>query len=880
MNIRKNKRMIKLMGSFFKKTTVVLFLIFFITAYLYTDNVCATSDQFSKKICDNGLTVIVRSMPSSPVVSLYAAVKTGSATEGDLLGSGVSHLLEHMLFKGTHERGVGEIAARVQAMGGSVNASTGKDVTTYKMTLPVEGFDEALDILSDMLMNATLDADELIKEKEVVINEMRLYEDNPDRKISEIGAKTSYLTHPYRHPIIGYKDLFSALSRDDVLAYYREKYVANNMVFSVAGNVDPLIATQKIEAAFASYPFGKISVRNLPQEAQQITPRFVKEIYPTDLSRLEMSFPTVKLLDSDLFALDCLAQLLGQGKSSRLYRDVYKDKNLVYQISSYNHTPVDQGRFVIRAVLEDEKIDEAIAAIKENIERIKNGDVEEDELLKARKQVLKDHIFSQQTAEHCAYSQAVDEIFTGDYHFSDRYVEGIERVTSDEVERLARQYLKDEALSIVVLSSEKKSEMEQPVDAAPTKNLVERIILENGLTILLKEDHAHPIVNMRLLVNGGLRFETKDNNGIFQLMSSLWTKGTKRTPVKKLNEVLAINGIDLTGYSGKNSFGLTVSSLSDDKDKALDVFSETIRQPSFLTDEMEKLKEKQNINIRLREDNIFRLSQFNLKQTLFQTHPYGFDTTGTITSLAQITRQDIVSLYERFVVADNMVLTVFGDFDTAEFLEDVKRAFKDLKAGKEEIVIPEEAAMVSMRERSVEMNKEQAMVLFGFHGVKVDNDDRYGLDVLTSLLGSSFSGRLFNVIREEFGQAYTLGGNSVPGVDMGMIYFYVLTEAQHIEHVQALVLAELKDMQERPILQQELDEMKVYLKGRHKAGLETISSYSMSVGLDELYEIGYQEVDRFDAAIDAVSVEDVMRLAGQYLNLEAYALVVVKPYNN
>jgi len=167
----------------------------------------AIENRSSKQILDNGLTVLVTEMPSSPVVSVYALVKAGSATEGKFLGTGISHFLEHMLFKGTHGRGVGEIASRIQAVGGSINASTGMDYTIYTITVPFDSFDVALDILSDMLMNSTMDAEEVERERNVIFGEMRLHNDNPGRKIGELTFKNVYIRHPYRHPIIGYKSL-------------------------------------------------------------------------------------------------------------------------------------------------------------------------------------------------------------------------------------------------------------------------------------------------------------------------------------------------------------------------------------------------------------------------------------------------------------------------------------------------------------------------------------------------------------------------------------------------------------------------------------------------------------------------------------------------
>ena len=212
----------------------------------------AGEHQSLKRIFDNGLTVLVTEMPSSPVVSVFALVKTGSATEGKFLGTGISHFLEHMLFKGTHGREVGQLAGRIQAVGGEINAATSIDYTIYTITVPYDSFDVALEILSDMLMNATMEEEEVERERKVIFGEMRLRNDNPDRKLSEIVFQNAYIRHPYRHPIIGYESLLAGVTRENLVDYYHKNYTPNNMIISVSGNIDINTVLPEIENTLPS----------------------------------------------------------------------------------------------------------------------------------------------------------------------------------------------------------------------------------------------------------------------------------------------------------------------------------------------------------------------------------------------------------------------------------------------------------------------------------------------------------------------------------------------------------------------------------------------------------------------------------------------------
>ena len=224
-----------------------------------------------------------------------------------------------------------------------------------------------------------------------------------------------------------------------------------------------------------------------------------------------------------------------------------------------------------------------------------------------------------------------------------------------------------------------------------------------------------------------------------------------------------------------------------------------------------------------------------------------------------------------------MVLSVFGDIDATHVLELVTKQFGSLEARVLNLKSHSEPPLTQPREKTLSMPKEQAMVMLGFHGTTFLNEDHYGLEVLTSILGSSFSGRLFNRVREQLGEAYTLGGDSVPGIDAGLISFYVLTSEEKIPVVRDLLTKEIQRIQTQDVSPQELDSNKTYLKGTFKASLEKNAALSFTSILDELYGLGFNNYQQFDRHIDQVSAQDVQRLAKKYLDLNKVAVVVVKP---
>ncbi|MCK5259551.1 MAG: insulinase family protein [Candidatus Omnitrophica bacterium] len=837
----------------------------------------AFEERSFKDILDNGLTVLVTEIPSSPVVSLYALVKTGSATEGKFLGAGISHFLEHMLFKGTHGRDVGELAACIQAVGGKINASTGMDYTIYTITVPHGSFDVALDILSDMLANAEMDAQEVERERNVIFSEMRMRNDNPDAKINELTFKNVFIAHPYRHPVIGYRSLFAGITREDLIEYYRERYAPNNTVFSVAGNVDAKEAFLKVKETFKDFKRRHSVIRNLPREPKQISPRRYEEEYPTELTRLSMSFGSTELLHPDLYALDVLAKILGQGKSSRLYLDIYKKQALVHSISASNYTPIDRGIFWIDCLLEQENVDAVIGAVLRQVDEVKVKGVKPAELAKAKQQVRSEHVLRHKTSASIAYAQAFDEAFAGDPHFSKKYVEGIARVTLDDIKRVANMYLVESGLTTVVLKPGEKDAEEKTETRIIAEKKIQKHVLDNGLTVLLKEDHAFPLVAVRLVANGGVRQETVERNGLFSMLASTWTKGTKNYSANGIAEKVESLGMRLGGFSGRNSFGLSMEFLAEQLPTALDLLKELVAHPTFPEEETVKVKEQKRTIIRRREDNIFASTAYVLKKTLFLTHAFRLEEEGTIESVDRITRNDLTAFYKRFVVPGNMVISVFGDIDAEDVLNDIKKSFASLKDGELTLKVHKEDPPEQPREEILIMNKEQAMVMFGFQGLTFHDPDAYGLEVLAAILGSSFNGRLFTNIRDQLGDAYTLGGNFLPGPDAGFVYFYVLTAEEEVEKVKDLLKKEIKRLQSEHVPGKELKDIKTYLKGTFKASQETSASLNFMVSLDELYGLGFDHYQGYDGRIDEVTQEDIKRLAREHLDLNKAAVVVTMP---
>src|SRR5580698_10171381 len=321
---------------------------------------------------ENGLTIIVREDHSAPVVSVQAWCAAGSIHEGKWLGAGISHVLEHMLFKGTTTRPGSRIDQEVQDAGGYMNAYTSFDRTVYHINVPNTGASVAIDILCDITQNATLPAEELEKELDVIRREMDMNQDDPARRAGRRLFECAYTKSPYRFTIIGYPNIFNTLKPADILAYYRERYVPNNMFFVVTGDVKADAVVSQIREAFAKSKAMPLAPMVLPREPRQTGPREIIEEASIQLGFFHFAWHIPDVRHPDMPALDILASLLGSGRSSRLFREVREKQGLVTSADAWTYCAADQGLFGMSAVADADKFAASRDALLAEVERVQN----------------------------------------------------------------------------------------------------------------------------------------------------------------------------------------------------------------------------------------------------------------------------------------------------------------------------------------------------------------------------------------------------------------------------------------------------------------------------------------------------------------------------
>jgi len=828
-------------------------------------------------VLDNGLVVVLKEVHTAPLVALQLWVKTGSIHEGEYMGSGISHLVEHMLFKGTKRRGVGDIGRQMSAAGGDMGGYTSMDRTVYHMVMPADKAEIGLDILADAAMNSTFDEVEMKKEKDVILREMDMCKDDPDKYLSRKIWQEAFSHHPYQHPIIGYKELFSQLTKDDLLKYHQRFYVPNDMILSVVGDFNKSRMLANIKQYFNDGKRNSISPVYIPQEPMQIGKKKFEEEKDIKVAYLEMAFHIPDIRSRDLYPLDVMAIILGHGKSSILYQDLRERESIVYSIDAWSYTPQYPGLFGINAALEPENLQKAQKTIWKNIKKLAQGDITDEELEKARQMVIASFIFSQETVESQAADIASNEYVCGNINFNKDYVKGVGLVTKDDIKRVAKQYLCEDNLTIGILKPKVKEKVISPSIQVKVEPKIQKFVMDNGLVLLVFEDDSLPIVSIHAVFKGGVLFEEKGKEGVCNLLQKMMLKGTKNHTAKQIAEAIESRGGAISSYGGNNSLGCSVKVLKEDLDLGFSLLSDVLLNPSFPGDEMEKERRAVFAAIKSQDDDPFSYAVRILRENMWQNHPYRHNSLGTQESVRELTRNDLIAFHQGFCQPGNMVLAVFGDVKAQEIRQRVEGIWMGIKGQNlSQINLPDEPEQKGAKQVIQEKDKEQTIILLGFPGIGIMDPDKYVFDVMSSILSGNGS-RLFVNLRDKYGLAYYVGVFSILGLSPGAYVFYIGTSRDKVDAALEGIKKEIGMIRNEAVSDEELSRAKTFLIGEHLQAQETNSAHGFDCALNELYGLGYEEVERFRIRINSVTKDDIKRVANKYLQDDKCTVIIVRP---
>ena len=836
---------------------------------------------------DNGLVLHVAAGHPAPVVAVQAWVGVGSADEAPAQ-AGIAHAVEHMLFKAA---GIGKLSRAIESSGGEVNAWTSFDHTVYHAVLGGDEADAAIDALGSALVAPRVEADELAREREVILEEIRQGSDDPARSVAQSLFATAFVSHPYRRPVIGTADSVTRLGERELVEMIRSYYVADNMTLVVAGDVDPARVKRSVERRFRTMPSGRPQRHSL-DEPPQTAPRAVAAFRDVSEAYLAVGFHVPPARHPDIAALDVTAILLGETESARLPRRLRDEEQIVTGAHAHVHALRDPGLLVLSATSRPRSARATVGALANHALALAD-ELSADELEKARIAAEAGFVRQLETAQGRARMLGWNATVAGDPRFAHVYLDRIRAVRRHDVAAAVRRYLRPENATVAAIlpkRTAKRASFARDAETRVRKALVQRaqapavvekrVTLASGATVIVRRDPSVPVVAMRAVWRGGQRVEDDDRAGASTLLARMITRGCGKLDAAQVADRVDRLGGSLGGVAGRNSFGIAGEWLARSWQPGFELLADCIVDPSLAADELAREK-RLLLSDQIAQDDyptqvVFRL----FSEALYADHPYHRDVLGTARSIGDMSRADLLAFYRSRYPLAGLTIAIVGDVDVDDALA---RATRRLGVGKR---VKPAAPLVrapdfdhkpdDAREVYRYIDRAQAHLVIGFPGATVDAPDRFALEVLAAVLGGQ-SGRLFSELRDQRGLVYRVSAHSVEGVDPGFVAIYLACAPDKLEAAVAAVRGELDRVRDAAPADEELDRAKSYLIGSHRIAMQRRAAVANAIAYHEAYGLGWQNWAAYDDAIRAVTAADVLAAAQKYLRADRAITATVRP---
>ncbi len=837
----------------------------------------------------NGLTVIVAEKHTAPVVCVRAYVRAGGLYEGEYLGCGLSHLLEHLVAKGAvHEHGPGETVKqakqtrdRVDEIGGQSNAFTSLDDTGYYIAAAAGKTGACIRLIADWMARPEITREDFRREHAVVQRELEMGRDNVQRQFYYAHARNFFGTHPAGTPVIGLAEPLRNVAYEDVLDYHRRMYVPQNMVFAVAGDVKTREVLEIAAAAFAGFAPGRVPDLQLPEVAPVAGTRRVATTHPSATEAMQaISFRSIPLIHPDLYPLDVLSYVLTNGASSRLHRSIRREKKLVTGISSYSWTPAwGAGEFTITFRCEPDKADAAESAVIEELRKVVAEGVSAEELAKAKRQKVADHVYAQQTVEELSATLATDHLSTGDVEFSRRYTDRIQAVTAAQVRAVAEKYLDLEAMVITRMLPPKAAAKAAGAAGEGAAAETRTFRLPNGLRVVLHATRSVDLVSTVLATLGGLLVETPESNGLGTMMTALSTKGAGKRSAEDIAAFYDAAGGSIGADCGNNTFYWQSTVLSDSFEQALPIFADVVLRPTYPKKEIEILRPALLAQIQRTQEQWYGQLQQQFRKDFFHDSPLSMLTVGSTEVVGKADRQAVADYHARRVKAGSSVLAIYGNFDLARAESDVRKLFAAMPAG--EVRTPElgPRRVAAKGETYVHPAKLKGTgIIVAASGMKLaDVTDCTAMTVLDTIISGYRlpRGWLHEQLRGQ-GLVYVVHAYNWAALVPGAFVTYAHCEPPQAQRVADIIHRNLRRTLKHDFARAEVDEAVNMILTAELLENQSMSALAMQAALDELYGFGYDFHRTYEKRLRAVTPQEVKRVAQKYLS-GGYLTTVVTP---
>lgn len=868
-----------------------LFLLGLVTQTATADNPLVV--KFEKYTLANGMDVILHEDHSIPVVAVNIMYHVGSKNE-KRGRTGFAHLFEHMMFQGS-EHYDGYYKAPFEKIGGSISGSTTVDNTVYYVTVPGNYLELALWLESDQMgfLLPAMTQKKLDTQRDVVKNERRQgIENRPYGKAWELILKMMYPDdHPYSWTVIGSMEDLSAATLEDVSSFFQSFYTPNNASLVIAGDFDPETARKLVDKYFGTLPPGPRVERMTAwiPELDGIKRAVARD--NVEQPRLYYTWHSPAIYTPGDAELDLFAGVLGQGKTSRLYRALVYEQQIAQDVSVYQYSVELGGLFWVEVTARKGHTQEELEkAVDAELQKVLTDGITKAELAQARINNEAQNVRNFQSLWSIPVRLNLYNVFLGDPGKLAWDMERYARATVEDVQRYARKYIDLNKRAILYIAPQgtltagntmvdrtrEPSAMAEPAFTPPK---IQRATMANGLEILLVEDHRLPLVQLNLVLKSGFAADPTDRFGAAAMTAELLDEGTKtRTALEITDEAMRL-GAEFGTDSEFDGSSISLNVLKKNLYPALDLVADIVLNPTFPDKELERQRQIYlgSIQQESKEPNSTANKAF-MRVLYGSNHPYGQPGSGTESSLKAITRNDLVTFYKANYVPGNAAAVIAGDITLSEAKQKLEKAFKKWEKGTvtaRSVKTPPEPASTKIYLID-QPSAVQSTIVIGNLAIRRSDPDYLAFQVMNNVFGGLRTSRINLNLSNDKGYAYRPGSFLWVTRGVGPFMCYASVDIQYTRESLTEMVREMRDLLgSRPLTDVELADSKNNLI---KAFPQQFQDYSGMAGqLSDLikFDIPFDEWDTYTKRVGAVTGAMANKAAKDYLHPDALVIVIV-----
>lgn len=880
--------------------------------------------QYRSRVLPNGLQVFAMPDASTATVSVQVWYKVGSKDD-PIRRSGFAHLFEHLMFKSTRNLVPEQFDRLTEDVGGFNNASTADDYTNYYEVVPANHLERILFAEADRMQSLAISQEVFVSERDVVKEEyrQRVLAQPYGKLFGLYATAAAYDVHPYGRPGIGSIEDLDAASIADVRAFHATYYRPDNAILVVSGNFDPARLDSWVDQYFGKIARPDIAIpRVTAVEPKRTTARHFNITEPgVPLPAVLAIYPVPAYSDPDFPALTVLDAILSTGEGSRLYQSLVYDKKLAAQI----FTGLDQfeqaGTIRIAAIVSGGKTSaETATAMDAELARLRDSDVTEAELERAKNQLLTGILSGRETSFGRALELANAVTLTGKAEFADQYVKALSAVKIADIRRVAQKWLQDDqritidyqakdeadknspsgttrsdtikvsdkivasALPIQdappILAASAADRLAPPEAGTPVSAKIPELVdqtLPNGLRLIVGEVRGLPLISVRLVANAGAVNDPKDQAGLANMVADVMTKGTTSMSAPMIAQSIEALGSSLSANAGQDSASLDLVVGTSGVNQALSIMADVARNPAFDIAELERQRQQALDGLSVALETPRDLAGFVMNRLIFGTGPYGG--VATPRSIKMITRQNLVDFHANHWLPGQTTLIFVGDISSAEARKLTEQYFGNWTPTPKALN-DQPASGSSVADNSAPRaigvhlpGAGQAVVSYGQRAIRRSDPSYFASVLANSIMGGGFSSRLNAEIRIKRGLSYGAGASFRPYKRDGRVVASAQTKNQSAFEVAALMRTEFANLARNGPRPEEMAARKAALIGDFGRDVETRSGLAEQIADLTVYGIDLKALTQFVADVSNVTPQAVQASAATLFGEQANLVI-------